>query len=472
MTAASPVVFETFRDPAGSLRIEGDLVRRRVRINQARAALDFLASDLAGQWVARGQLVATATVEHDRTEDAASAEEILLEHPRIFFPSYPWEWTPGAWIAAASLTLDLCENLLSKGLILKDATPLNVLFEGVKPVFVDVLSIDKRDPESPLWLAYGQFVRTFLLPLIAHRYLGWPLAASLQRRDGYEPADIYPYLGRSQRWRQPFRSLVTIPYLLEKRRSAKGASAGSGLRQSPEVAEAVLRRNLRGLRRPLKRLTPRDRDSRWSDYPESADHYSGDDHQRKQAFVRRALQFAGPRHVLDLGANTGVYSRIAAGMGASVVAWDTDLAATERNWAQAQAENLPIQPLLADAARPTPPAGWRNAESLALLDRAQGAFDCVMALGIIHHLLVADQIPMSEIAALFADLTRTWAIVEWVPATDPRFVDLVRGRDELYGHLAEADFLAAMEPRFSVVLSEKLPNGRTLYLFQAEHPQG
>ena len=99
------------------------------------------------------------------TTERASSEpgEILLEHPRVFFPSYPWEWTPDAWVAAGGLTLDLCEALLGQGLILKDATPLNVLFEGTRPVFVDVLSIDARDPASPLWLAYAQFVRTFLL---------------------------------------------------------------------------------------------------------------------------------------------------------------------------------------------------------------------------------------------------------------------------------------------------------------------
>ena len=99
-----------------------------------------------------------------------SAEEdqpLLLEHPRVFFPSYPWEWTPGQWVAAGELTLELCGQLLREGWILKDATPLNILFDGARPVFIDLLSIERRDPRSPLWLAYGQFARTFLLPLAA-----------------------------------------------------------------------------------------------------------------------------------------------------------------------------------------------------------------------------------------------------------------------------------------------------------------
>ena len=461
MTAGAPAPIATFRDPAGTLQFEGDAVKRRVKPEAAKASLRFLRSPLAQQWISDGKLIATAEVE-------AGPDEVVLEHPRVFFPSYPWEWTPEAWVAAGELTLDLCDALLGDGLILKDATPLNVLFEGTRPVFVDVLSIDARDPQSPLWLAYAQFVRTFLLPLAAYRYLGWPLAASIQKRDGYEPGDLYPHLSAAQRWRAPFRSLVTLPYLFEKRSKPSGAAAATTrLRQTPEVATAVLRRNLKRLRVQLRKLMPDGRDSRWSKYPESAGHYSGEDHSRKQAFVREALLRARPQHVLDLGANTGVYSRIAAEAGADVIGWDTDLGATERNWKLAAEKRLSIQPLLADPARPSPAVGWRNREWLSLLDRAQGRFDCVMMLGLIHHLLIADQIPLSEVVALARDLTTRWAIVEWVPATDPRFAELVRGRDDLYGHLDEALFLAAIQPHFTIAAQERLKNGRTLFLLEA-----
>jgi hypothetical protein len=459
MMAGAPAAIETFRDPAGSLRIEGDLVKRRVKPEMAQAALRFLRSQLAQEWVAQGRLIGTT-----ESGDAGSGE-ILLEHPRVFFPSYPWEWTPDAWVAAAELTLDLCEALLDEGLILKDATPLNVLFEGTRAVFVDVLSIDARDTSSPLWLAYAQFVRTFLLPLAAYRSLGWSLAASLQKRDGYEPADLYPYLGRFERWREPFRSLVTLPYQFEKRSKPATATA-TKLRQSPEVATAVLRRNLHRLRAQLARLKPAGSDSRWSEYPENADHYTDEDHRQKQAFVREALLEAQPRQVLDLGANTGVYSRIATSMGASVIAWDTDVGASERNWKQAEEKRLAIQPLIADPARPTPATGWRNREWLSLLERAQGHFDCVLMLGLIHHLLVTDQIPMGEVTALLRDLTTRWAIVEWIPASDPRFAELVRGRDDLYGHLTEGAFVAAVEKHFSIAMQQKLKNGRILFLLE------
>ncbi len=149
----------TFRDPAGSLRIHGEDVLRTVHPRYALESLRFLQSDLARRWTGEGHLVASEVV------SAEEDQPLLLQHPRVFFPSYPWEWTPSQWVAAAELTLELCGQLLHEGWILKDATPLNILFDGSRPVFVDLLSIERRDPRSPLWLAYGQFARTFLLPL-------------------------------------------------------------------------------------------------------------------------------------------------------------------------------------------------------------------------------------------------------------------------------------------------------------------
>ncbi len=450
----------TFRDPAGSLRIAGDRALRRVRPELASPALRFLDSDLARTWVAQGCLIGTRFI-------PGPDGGLTLEHPRVFFPSYPWEWTPSAWVAAAQLTLDLCDALFDHGLILKDATPLNVLFQGSQPVFVDVLSIDARDPHSPLWLAYAQFVRTFLLPLAAYKYLGWPLAASMHKRDGYEPADLAPYLTRWQKWRQPFRSLVTVPLMLE-RNGAQAAQNTARVRQEPEAALTVLRRNLAMLRKDLEMLAPgRGNASRWSRYTETADHYTAEDQKRKQRFVREALAISQVRHVLDLGANTGVFSRIAAEAGATVVAWDTDVEAAEQNRIEAARQNLPIVSLVANPARPTSAVGWRNAESLALLDRARGRFDCVLMLGLIHHLLLSEQIPLEEIASLLRELTTRWAVMEWVPAKDPRFQDLLRGRDDLYGHLNETVFLRAIENHFTVVQRETLPNGRVLFLLQA-----
>ncbi len=161
---------------------------RSIRAPFDAEILSFLALPLATKLVEQGRLVASEVV------SPAAAETLVLRHPRISFQSFPWEWAPGLWLAAAELTLNLCSELVQQGWLLKDATPLNVLFRGTQPVFVDVLSIERMDAHQPIWLAYGQFVRTFLLPMLAYSRLGWPLQGLLTRRDGYEPEDVYSAL--------------------------------------------------------------------------------------------------------------------------------------------------------------------------------------------------------------------------------------------------------------------------------------
>ena len=290
-----------------------------------------------------------------------------------------------------------------------------------------------------------------------------PSPAPVHRRDGYEPADLYPFLSKWEQWAGPLRSLVTLPQLLEKK---KPAGAAPKLRQSPEIATEVLAANLRRFGRTLHALAPKERSSRWSGYPAAAGHYSQQEQQQKQEFVARVIRTQRPATVLDIGGNTGLYSRIAAQAGARVVAWDTDLASSELSWREAHAAKLPILSLVVDVARPTPAVGWRNTESLSLLERAQNRFDCVMMLGVLHHLLLADQIPLGPIAALLASLTRRSSIVEWVPKTDVRYIDLCRGRDQLYQHLDETLFVEQFGLHFSIAAREELSNGRVLFLLE------
>src|ERR1041385_1767914 len=197
----------TFRDPAGFLVIKENQVLRTVRKEFVSDTLAFLESPIARKWVDNQELVSTEILE------AKKGEEAHLAHGRVFFPSYPWEWTPGQLMAAAELTLDFCEDLVESGWALKGASPLNLLFDGPFPRFVDVLSIERRDPQNALWLASGQFIRTFLLPLAAYKYLGCPLSASFTRHDGYEPAYLSRKVVLIRRIRRALLSLVTLPVL-------------------------------------------------------------------------------------------------------------------------------------------------------------------------------------------------------------------------------------------------------------------
>lgn len=459
MTACPASLFRTFRDPAGSFRIESGRALRTVRPEFAAATQSILDSELARELMESGWLISTNSLGFQ--EDGS----LELEHRRIFFPSYPWEWCVEQWTDAAILTLDFCDKILDYGFILKDATPLNILFDGSRPVLVDVLSIERREPANPLWNAYGQFVRTFVLPLIAHKQLGWPLAATRIRRDGYEPDELYPYLRFARRWFGPNRSFITLPVLLDK--MGKSSKLPASIQFSDDASIAILRSRLHSLKRTVLGLRCAKKKSRWSGYAEHRDHYSKEEGIRKEVFVKKALGIAKAHTVLDIGANTGTFSRLAAASGAQVVAMDTDFESTMIHYENVRKSGQSILPLLADIARPTPSVGWKNQESLSLLERCRQRFDCLLMLGLLHHLLVTDQIPLGEIATLVFELAPRWLIVEWIPPTDPKFVEICRGRDALYEDLTEESFHEKFALYFRTVEREVLSNGRVLLLMEA-----
>jgi SAM-dependent methyltransferase len=331
---------------------------------------------------------------------------------------------------------------------------------------VDVLSFERRDPHTTVWLAYGQFVRTFLLPLVAAKYLSWPLQATFFTRDGYEPRDIHKALPRRQRINPALFDVVTLATLLERRGAKADGAKKMPSASDPDLAKHILQKRIARLGKQIRHAAGSPKRSQWSAYTQLAHHYQAADIEQKQKFVKDALERCRPVEVLDIGANTGTYSRIAAETGAKVVSLDSDAAALEALWEMAARDSLPITALVANIARPTPAAGWWNREQLSLLDRLTGKFDLVLMLAVIHHLILREQLPLQHIAELSASLTRRWLLVEWVPPSDPMYQEWLRGRDELYGHLTEDDLMRAFSPFFAVANRLELSNGRVLLLLK------
>lgn len=457
----------SFRDPAGSvLRIDNRILR--IVNEEGVAQLEsFLATACACQAIESGKLVATTRASTEEASDFVPPGNCLYEHERVPFPSYPCEWPPEMLATAGSLTLELFEAALEEGFGLKDATPYNVLFRGARPVFVDVLSFERRDPHDASWMAYAQFVRTFLLPLAAWRYFGLPPGAVFSgHRDGLEPEMVYGWAGVRRRLMPPFLGLVTLPTWLSG--SARSATYKRKVFPSAEQAGFVLHRLLRGCGRQLRQLAPRkDNDSVWSGYLDHKSLYTPAQLAQKETFVREAFELTQARTVLDVGANEGRFSFLAARQGMSVVAIDSDPVVTGRIWRQASYEDLDVLPLVVDLTRPTPAMGWRNQECDSFLDRAQGGFDLVMMLAIIHHMLVTERVPLDHILELVEDLTREYALIEFVAPDDPMFERIVRGRQTLYGHLSISAFERAAQSRFEVVKSLQIAGlHRCLYLFR------
>ena len=470
----------SLRDPSGHVCHVADRIVRVVNREGLSDLQAFLNSASSTEFLTSGRLVNTQFLDSEaiaviledndvRRVCEQLPEATIVEHERVAFPSFPYEWPAEMLHAAAELTLDFAESLIEDGLGLKDASPYNVLFRGPRPVFVDLLSFEARDAGDPTWLPFAQFVRTFLFPLLVNKHFGISLSELFTaHRDGLEPEEVFRLLSPLQKLRSPFLTLVSIPVWLSSREEADRDKIYRKRRLSdPARAKFILRGVLRNVRRKLGATAPRNgRSSVWSEYMEH-NRYSEDYFPLKQTFVSDAMREQQPKKVLDVGCNTGHFSATAARSGASVVAIDYDPVVVGEVWREANANNLDILPLVVNLARPTPSIGWRNAECPSFLERACGYFDSVMMLGVIHHMLVSERIPLSEIIRLAAELTTDTLIIEFVAPNDPMFRRITRGRDHLFTNLTKEVFEETCRDHFEIVRCQQLDQtSRWLYLMK------
>jgi len=452
--APSPT-WGSFRDPDGHvvLALNGPIVRNLAPSGLQRSR-EIGALSTVRRFQHQGQWVAAESHEGSPPH---------LVHPRVFFPSYPYEWSATMLHRAAVLTLEANRALLEEGWELKDATPTNVLFEGIKAVFVDFLSPVKREPSQLGWRAYGQFTRTFLIPLLLQRRRQIPLRwMFLAHRDGIPPAMALPMLGLAARFHPVAFGLITLPAWMDGRASSSAYRKAAA--PSEDIAATVASRILKGLGRRLERLRPLPpKSSSWFDYQDQGTSYTREGLAAKEAFIASSLAACRPATVLDLGCNTGKFSKMAARSGSRVVALDSDPECVDRLFLEAEAEGLDIQPLVADLGRPSPRLGWDYSEEFSLLDRLESRFDMTFALALVHHLLIRERVPMVSIAAFLAKTTTKSAVIEWVPPHDPQFQFLAGPNHSLYSMITLDRFLAALEPWFEVDSTLKIPDsGRVL----------
>lgn len=469
----------SFRDPAGfCVQTGGRFFRVVTRAGLADFEA-FLASPIGIEAIQKGWIVASRKLSMEEARELIPAlggllagvetgDAVVFEHERIPFPSYPCEWPAEMLQAAADLTLALSEKLLGFRMGLKDATPYNILFRGAKPVLVDVLSVEARAGGDPIWRPYAQFCRTFLFPLLVWKYWRMPCSGLfLAQRDGLEPEAVYRFCGWWRRLLPPVLQHVSLPVWLGRRGDGSESTYAPRLMQNEEQARFILGSLIGGLRKTVAGACPSVRtETVWSEYMRTHS-YSEAGFQAKEALVREYLRLAEVSSVLDIGANTGHFSLLAAKEGARVVALDYDAACMGRLWRQASALGLDVLPLVMNVARPTPAVGWRNRENASFLDRAAGAFDLVLLLAVVHHLLVTERVPLEELVDLTAELTRRWVVVEYVPPEDPMFRRIVRGRELLHADLTRTRFELAFRERFEVERADELPDSsRVLFLLR------
>lgn len=456
----------SYRDPSGYVFSRNGHIFRAIDANCHEVLRGLAAEGLLAELVEHRQVVGTRFVDDPALRAALSAEhpgrEHFLEHDVLPLISYPYEWSLSMLADAGVWTIDLQMRLLGSGCSLKDATAYNVQFVHARPVFIDLSSVE-RPQRLDLWFALGQFAQMFVFPLLLSRYRGWDLRSYfLANINGRAIEDVARSFGRLERLRPSLLLDLALPLWLH-RWAEKGSRAKREMLDKPRRDAGAQMLNLKRLRRKLLKLAAGYKPSGvWSTYTDICN-YDRAAEEGKATLVREFLEETRPPLVLDLGCNTGEYSRLAAACGAEVIAVDSDHDAVELLYRDLRNKHAPITPLTLDLASPSPGIGYMNRERTPFFERVRP--DCVLALALVHHLLVSANLPLAAIRDMMWELTSRDLVLEFVPTDDTMFQRLMKFRVDLFGGLTLDVCRKVFLERYDLLREAAIPGSKRTLLF-------
>jgi SAM-dependent methyltransferase len=457
----------SFRDREGQVFYSSDRVCRALSALaleewEALAGADFFIRAMQERRVVNTRRV---PLPPDAPPAPAQAWAGALEHDRIPFISYPYEWSFGMLQDAALLQLDLLAEALQAGFILKDSSSYNVQWCGTRPVFIDVPSFQRHAPNEP-WTGYLQFCQLFLFPLMLTAYQDLPFHPWLRGAiDGITPEAANRLLSGRARWR---RGVFTHAYL-QSRLQAATADARHSMRRTLSdsgFSRELIFTNVRGLRRLVSSFRWRQKSSAWVAYRETHS-YTDEDYEAKRRFVATAAAAAPRALVWDLGCNTGDFARVCLDHADYVVALDADPLAIERLYRELRnTGEQRILPLVGNLTDPSPGLGWQGAERRPLPTR--GRPDLVLALALLHHLVIAANVPLDAVVDWLASLGGD-LVIEFVAREDPMVQRLLLNKDDRYADYALERLEQALSRNFQIESRLELKSG-TRTLIHARRP--
>ncbi len=453
----------SFRDPSGFLfRRDGVLYRQINSSYQSHYEL-LLNCGLYDELVRAGQMVP-----HDEAaipaEVTDGAYRVIQPH-ELPFISYPYEWCFSQLKDAALLTLDVQKKALARGMVLKDASAYNVQMMDGHPVLIDTLSFEQYVEGRP-WVAYRQFCQHFLAPLALMSRRDIRLGQLLRCYIDGIPLDLASRL-------LPKRTFLTFTLGLHIHAHARSQRRYADRPKQIRRARAGFSRRsfiglIDSLESAVKKLTCPAVRGEWSDYYASQHNYAEEGLEKKEAVIEDLLADVPVGVVWDLGANTGRFSRIAQRRASLTVAWDVDPTCVELNYRQVLRDREEdLLPLWLDLTNPSGGTGWANVERMSFMRR--GPVDTALALGLIHHIAIANNVPLDRIAAFLADLCR-WLVIEFVPKEDSQVQRMLSTRQDIFNNYHAEGFQAAFNKRFTVEKIVPIDGiKRTIYLMKTRN---
>ncbi len=447
----------SFRDPSGFLFFKEGTLYRQINLEYKENYDYFINSGLYSELSGSGLLIShqEADISHRKSDNAY---KVIKPEP-VSFISYPYEWCFSQLKDAALTTLKIQKKALEHGMILKDASAYNIQFKNSKPIFVDTLSLEKYDEKQP-WVAYRQFCQHFLAPLALMNYTDIRLNQLFRIFIDGIPLDLTSSL-------LPLRTRLIPSLFLHiylHARSQRYFADKPLNKTAHKINRLSLQALVESLESAVKKLTYKSQHTEWADYYKDTN-YSSEALEHKKDLVVEFVDMIKPELIWDLGANVGLFSRIVADQAKQIVSFDIDPNAVEENYLTCiQKGTTNILPLLLDFTNPSPGIGWKNQERASIFER--GPADVALALAVIHHLAISNNLPFNKIADFFNAIC-DFLIIEFIPKSDSQVQRLLSSREDIFTDYTQQAFENEFKKYFTFQKSIKIKDSkRILYLMK------
>lgn len=439
------------KDPSGFLFFRDGVIFRQINLSFRKNYGHFIKSGLYEKLVSMKLLISHSEVSN-RYRKTDRTYKIIRPHP-VPFISYPYEWCFSQLKDAALTTLKIQKIALDYGMSLKDASPFNIQFVDGSPKHIDTLSFEIYRQGKP-WIPYRQFCQLFLSPMLLACYKDIRLLNLLRIYHNGLPLDLVSSLLPAATYLNP--SILTHIHLHAK--SYKFAGGKLNLEKRNSMSCNALMGLLDSLESVVSNLHLLEKSSRW-------EHYYGDNSYTPRAFknkkeiVSSYLKDVVDGRVLDLGANTGEFSRLTARKKLDTISLDNDAKVVELNYLACKKEQeVNIMPLVGDITSPTPGTGWETNEFFPLTGRI--VCETVMALALIHHIVIAGNISMERLAQYLYRLCKKRLIIEFIPKSDTQVEEMLRFREDIFPDYNKDNFLKVFGKYFAVIDSQKIQDSQ------------
>lgn len=459
-------VHGSFRDPSGAVfKYQNKIIRSISKIGEKKY-IYIKNKNIIEDSIKNNFLIDTFEINDVFLKEKLKSS-FLLEHKKLQYISYPYEWCFEQLKDAAIHHLNFQLFLLERGFELIDASAYNIQFIGSKPIFIDCLSLNKYKEGNP-WLGHNQFCEQFLNPLLFTLstkvlFNNW-YKGSLE---GIKSNEVVKFLKLSLKFNPIVFLNIILPNIFHKFSKRKHFSE-LVLKKNKSIKKNFSKKSyfwlIKSLKKFIHNIKKPSTTTFWGRYSEEKT-YSDENYKEKKEIVKNFIIKNKLKKIVDIGCNNGDFSELCLMSGSDyVVGLDYDEISLEKSYLKSRVKKLNFLPLYFDASNPSSNIGWYQKERDGFLERCE--FDGLIALAFEHHLTIAKNISFEEFIKWLLDIAPI-GLIEFVPKNDKTIRVMLDLKGDIFPDYTEENFKKILRKFSNIVrISEVGNSGRKIYEYR------